>query len=134
MSKVRINELARELEVKPSIILEMLPELGVADKKTHSSSLDDEVAVAIKRRLAGEEDAVPVRTSERPETAEEEIPVAPAQDPKPAPAATMEPAEHPPVHTLPVAPQVPIPQVHASLPSVAETVEAPPAPLRSQPL
>ena len=28
MSKVRINELARELEVKPNVILDLLPELG----------------------------------------------------------------------------------------------------------
>ena len=42
MSKIRINELARELEVKPNVILELLPELGVTDKKTHSSSLEDE--------------------------------------------------------------------------------------------
>src|ERR1700704_2159638 len=54
MSKIRINELARELEVKPNIILDILPELGVADKKTHSSSLDDDVALAIRRRIAGE--------------------------------------------------------------------------------
>ncbi|MBZ5605121.1 MAG: translation initiation factor IF-2 N-terminal domain-containing protein, partial [Acidobacteriia bacterium] len=39
MSKIRINELARELEVKPNVILDLLPELGVTDKKTHSSSL-----------------------------------------------------------------------------------------------
>src|SRR5712691_1240739 len=54
MSKIRINELARELEVKPNIILDILPELGVADKKTHSSSLDDDVVLAIRRRIAGE--------------------------------------------------------------------------------
>src|SRR5712671_51395 len=54
MSKIRINELARELEVKPNIILDILPDLGVADKKTHSSSLDDDVALAIRRRIAGE--------------------------------------------------------------------------------
>ena len=28
MSKIRINELARELEVKPTVILDLLPELG----------------------------------------------------------------------------------------------------------
>src|SRR5204863_9549026 len=73
MSKIRINELARELEVKPNIILDMLPELGVEDKKTHSSSLDDDVALAIRRRLAAEavsgehEPAVPrASTSEAP--------------------------------------------------------------------
>ena len=53
MSKIRINELARELEVKPNVILDLLPELGVTEKKTHSSSLDDDVALEIKRRLTG---------------------------------------------------------------------------------
>jgi translation initiation factor IF-2 len=53
MSKIRINELARELEVKPNVILDLLPELGVPDKKTHSSSLDDHVVLELRRRLAG---------------------------------------------------------------------------------
>ncbi|MEO8098181.1 MAG: translation initiation factor IF-2 [Acidobacteriota bacterium] len=52
MSKIRINELARELEVKPTVILEVLPELGITDKKTHSSSLDDDLALEIRRRVA----------------------------------------------------------------------------------
>src|SRR5947209_2623327 len=51
MRKIRINELARELEVKPQRILELLPELGVADKKTHSSSLDDDVADLVRRHF-----------------------------------------------------------------------------------
>ena len=34
MSKIRINEFARELEVKPNRILELLPEFGVEEKKT----------------------------------------------------------------------------------------------------
>ena len=52
MSKIRINELARELEVKPNVIIDLLRELGVADKKTHSSSLDDDVALEVRRRVA----------------------------------------------------------------------------------
>src|SRR5258705_12064951 len=52
--KVRINELARELEVKPNKILELLPELGVAEKKTHSSSIDEDVAIVVKQRLVGD--------------------------------------------------------------------------------
>src|SRR5215831_13444216 len=51
MKKIRINELARELEVKPNVILDMLPELGVEEKKTHSSSIDEDVALAIRKRL-----------------------------------------------------------------------------------
>ena len=53
MKKIRINELARELEVKPGVIIDMLPELGVQEKKTHSSSIDEEVAIELKRRLHG---------------------------------------------------------------------------------
>jgi translation initiation factor IF-2 len=53
MKKIRINELARELEVKPGVILELLPELGVQEKKTHSSSIEEDVAAALRERLAG---------------------------------------------------------------------------------
>ena len=48
MKKIRINELARELEVKPGVILDLLPELGVHEKKTHSSSIDEEVALELR--------------------------------------------------------------------------------------
>ncbi len=41
MSKVRINDLAREMEVKSKQILDILAELGLAGGKTHSSSLED---------------------------------------------------------------------------------------------
>jgi len=44
MSKVRINDLARELEVKSRQILDVLTTLGIEGGKTHSSSLEgDEV-------------------------------------------------------------------------------------------
>jgi translation initiation factor IF-2 len=49
MKKIRINELARELEVKAHEILERLPELGVQEKKTHSSSIDEDVAIRLRR-------------------------------------------------------------------------------------
>jgi len=39
MSKVRINDLAREMEVKSRQILDVLVELGLDSGKTHSSSL-----------------------------------------------------------------------------------------------
>src|SRR5580698_3034168 len=69
MSKIRINELARELEVKPNVILETLAELGIADKKTHSSSLDDDVALQVRQRVHGESgggSAAPVSRHEEP--------------------------------------------------------------------
>ena len=61
MSKVRINDLARELEVKPRAILDILPELGVEGVKTHSSSL--ELDEAEKVRAHFEQDAKPAAHS-----------------------------------------------------------------------
>src|SRR5450755_553873 len=51
MSKIRINELARQLEIPSHEVLEMLPELGVQEKKTHSSSIDEPVAEIIRQRV-----------------------------------------------------------------------------------
>src|SRR5947207_10305159 len=48
MSKVRINDLARELEVKSKAILDVLTEVGVTEKKTHSSSLEDYEAEKVR--------------------------------------------------------------------------------------
>jgi translation initiation factor IF-2 len=53
MSKVRINDLARELEVKSKAILDVLPLVGVAEKKTHSSSLEEEEAALVRKHLRG---------------------------------------------------------------------------------
>src|SRR3954462_5386420 len=53
MSKVRINDLARELEVKSKAILDVLPKVGVTEKKTHSSSVEEDEAERIRKFLAG---------------------------------------------------------------------------------
>jgi translation initiation factor IF-2 len=71
MKKIRINELARELEVKAHEILDRLPELGVAEKKTHSSSIDEDVAIKL-RRLYGF-DVPDLEPETEPEAAVEEI-------------------------------------------------------------
>lgn len=52
MSKVRINDLARELEVKSKVILDLLPEVGVTEKKTHSSSVEEDEAVRLRAVLS----------------------------------------------------------------------------------
>jgi len=57
MSKVRINDLARELEVKPRAIIDLLPELGVEGVKTHSSSLEADEAEKVRAHFA--QDAKP---------------------------------------------------------------------------
>ncbi|MGC2509768.1 MAG: translation initiation factor IF-2 N-terminal domain-containing protein, partial [Acidobacteriaceae bacterium] len=51
MSKVRINDLARELEVKSRVILDILPEVGVTEKKTHSSSVEEDEARRVRAAL-----------------------------------------------------------------------------------
>jgi len=48
MSKVRINDLAREMEVKSRQILDVLGELGLGEGKTHSSSIEDHEADKVR--------------------------------------------------------------------------------------
>ena len=60
MSKIRINDLARELEVKSKEILDVLTTVGVTEKKTHSSSLEDHEAELSAKAFAG-----PLRSGRR---------------------------------------------------------------------
>jgi translation initiation factor IF-2 len=53
MSKVRINDLARELEVKSRQILDVLVELGLGAGKTHSSSLEEHEAEKVRAQMTG---------------------------------------------------------------------------------
>src|SRR5690242_6798063 len=46
--KIRINDLARELEVKSKAILDVLPKVGVTEKKTHSSSIEVDEAERVR--------------------------------------------------------------------------------------
>src|ERR1700735_2222885 len=48
MSKVRINDLARELEVKSRSILDALTAVGVTETKTHSSSIEADEAEKVR--------------------------------------------------------------------------------------
>ena len=48
-NQVRINELARELEVKAKAIIDLLPGYGVTEKKTHSSSIPEDVAEKVRK-------------------------------------------------------------------------------------
>jgi translation initiation factor IF-2 len=127
MKKIRINELARELEVKAHEILDRLPELGVTEKKTHSSSIDEDVAIKLRRyygfdvpdltpeQAAATDDAGTLAAMHEEEhgTAVEHRPAAPASKPEAAPepvptakaAPPAEEAEKPaPSHPLAAAP------------------------------
>jgi translation initiation factor IF-2 len=52
-NQVRINELARELEIKAKVLIEYLPEIGVTEKKTHSSSIDNSHAELARKHFLG---------------------------------------------------------------------------------
>src|SRR6185295_14485420 len=112
MSKIRINELARELEVKPGEILRVLPDLGVADKKTHSSSLDDDVVEAIRKRFHGQPKSTEIFDDDEHMDQAEEAPVR-AATPPPSQVAAPPPVAAPsaPVETAksePVKPSAPV--------------------------
>src|ERR1700757_2106186 len=51
MSKVRISDLAREMEVKSRQILDVLAELGLGEGKTHSSSLEADEAAKVRAQF-----------------------------------------------------------------------------------
>ncbi len=97
MSKIRINVLAREMEVKSHLILEALPELGVAEKLTHSSSIDDDLAVRIKHHfgIPSSHVADQSRSSEpveEPHVTHTEVASAPPPADMPEPVAAPSPA------------------------------------------
>src|SRR6476646_1182867 len=74
MSKIRINDLARELEVKSKAILDVLTEVGVTEKKTHSSSLEEHEAEKVRAHIRGSsEGQTSSARSARPLRGEEEI-------------------------------------------------------------
>ena len=73
MSKIRINDLARELEVKSKAILDVLPEAGITEKKTHSSSLEDHEADKVRAHFRAHAEAQSATRSSRPLRGEEEI-------------------------------------------------------------
>src|SRR6202167_4399219 len=87
-NQVRINELARELEIKAKVLIDYLPEAGVTEKKTHSSSIDLKHAELVRKHFRGlaaaeeaEEaaNAAKATTAKKPaETPPTEPPAAPA--------------------------------------------------------
>jgi len=115
MKKIRINELARELEVKAHEILELLPELGVTEKKTHSSSIDEDTALKLRRHYGKPETGEPMENEPVPAAVElngrpaPEVSHAPAPVPAQAetqreitPEAASSPADSTPVEEPPV--------------------------------
>jgi translation initiation factor IF-2 len=144
MAKIRIYELARELNMKNKALLDKLAELNIS-VRSHMSSLEDETVAQIKRALFGKKSAAVEVTRVRPtvirrrkrdlakppeeapeayEAPSEEIPAAEAEAPtleaesaQPA-AEEIETVAPPPVSPAPEAPPVETPVEEAP---VAET-------------
>ena len=84
MSKIRINELARQLEVKSREVIDKLHELGIAEKVTHSSSIDDDRAEDLRRYYRGEPiTSRPAAPAEKSADEAVEVPVVKAAAPRP---------------------------------------------------
>src|SRR5438270_5764443 len=64
LEKIRINDLARELEVKSKAVIDYLPTIGINDKKSHSSSLDPDQAERVRKHFAaGDEKPTKAKSS-----------------------------------------------------------------------
>src|ERR1700685_618844 len=163
MSKIRINDLARELEVKSKAILDALPEVGVTEKKTHSSSVKEHEAEKVRAYLRGASEAQTSARQSRPSRVDsDEIKTkidlsnisrpgdvlnairkqqAPATTAAPPvrPVATASPATAPSVSTVKAPPPPPTsiapptPRIVVPQPTIRPTFSAPPPPVVQPP-
>ena len=105
-NQIRINELARELEVKAKVLIDYLPEIGVTEKKTHSSSIDVEHAELARKHFQGLADAEAAaeaaKSAPKPKIARPAAaPVAPAKPVEAIPAAPIRPVAASPAASVP---------------------------------
>ena len=137
--QIRINELARELEIKAKVLIEYLPDIGITEKKTHSSSLENEQADRVRKHFhdlaaaeaAAESEkqakaaAAKARPAARPAAA---VPTTGVQAPASAAPATAKPGAVPPAipgAKAPIHPTVPSPT--GPRPAGAPAIAAPAA-------
>ena len=148
MGKIRINDLARELEVKSRVILEALPAVGFTERKTHSSAVEEEVADRVRRyirrggmdvgafapSLGAEEASEGGRKRSKARGAKAAAPEAAPETaaevvPEPAAAAPAEePAAPPAEPAAPRVPELPARVTAAEPPPPTPPTPAPPAP------
>jgi len=103
VNQVRINELARELEVKAKAIIDLLPGYGVTEKKTHSSSIPADVAEKVRKNILGhaeeeaKAEAAAKAEKEAKEAAAKAARMRPPAPPPASPQASVTPAATKPV-------------------------------------
>src|ERR1700746_2777386 len=115
--KIRINDLARELEVKSKAILDVLEEVGVTEKKTHSSSIEEDEAERVRKHFSARSSS---SSRERASATEVKPKIDLSKISKPGDVARLlrereqqqqhpsAPPARPPVAATPVAPAVPV--------------------------
>src|SRR5437899_1635857 len=132
-NQVRINELARELEVKAKAIIDLLPGYGVTEKKTHSSSIPADVAEKVRKKILGaaEEEAQAEAAAKAEKEAKDAAakaarmkPAAPAAPPQASVAPTAVKPSAPAASAAPIAK----PNAPAAPTAVAPAAHKPPAP------
>src|SRR5258708_25968660 len=110
VNQVRINELARELEVKAKAIIDLLPGYGVTEKKTHSSSIPADVAEKVRKKILGaaeeeaQAEAAAKAEKEAKEAAGKAARVKPAAPAAPPQASVAPAAAKPSAPTVPAVP------------------------------
>src|SRR5947209_5686660 len=150
MKKIRINVLARELEVKSHLILELLPDMGVTEKVTHSSSIDEDVADKLRvhfglepvgnregagdyaHEAEGNGHGGAIAVEEPPEKVVEPSPAPPAPEVAQE-AGKPSTAPEPPVAEPPVRPSPPIRPPIATQPATSRPAVLPARPLPMAP-
>ena len=134
MGSIRINELARELEVKSRAVLDCLPEIGITEKKSHSSSLDQESADKVRAYFRGEREPAESAAPKQAESAPAKAGPLPPKANAPAAPVAEPPAKRP---EIPMARQSftkSIAEIKAAARrTVAPLPAARPAPVRVEP-
>src|SRR5467141_2538306 len=145
-NQIRINELARELEVKAKAIIDYLPDAGVTEKKTHSSSIDVDAAERVRKhfRDAADEEAAAEQKVVAEKAAKEAAAKAARMKPAaaaPPPAPSVAAAPRAPAVLEPAPPVAPLPPVSVGPKPAPATVIAakavsavPPVPVKPAPV
>src|SRR5579859_6782464 len=108
VNQVRINELARELEVKAKAIIDLLPGFGVTEKKTHSSSIPADVAEKVRKQIQGVVEAeAQAEAAAKAEKEAKEAAAKAARSRPAAPAVAPPQARVAPADAKPAAPAMP---------------------------
>jgi translation initiation factor IF-2 len=130
MSKIRVYELARELNLTNKVLMDKLQGLGIT-VGSHMSSLDDEAVQRAKATIFGKRESAVEETRVKPTVIRRRRKVAEAtEEPTAEAAAEVPPEEPPPAAAEPLAaspavaePEMPAPPADFE-PSAAESAEA----------